>query len=344
MGAMSRGGENPYVRSTDDTTFEDSLRPGSFGDFVGQPKTITNLTIAIKAARKRKEALDHILFSGLPGLGKTTLARIIAFEMKATFHVTSGPILKRPGDLAGMLTKLEQGDVLFIDEIHRILPDVEEYLYTAMEDYFISINVDSGPTGRTINLPLKRFTLVGATTREGLLSEPFRARFGILEKLETYPPADLMTILYRSAKILGVSIEDKAADLLSGRARGTPRIANRYLRRVRDLAQVKGNGKIDLPIAGEALKMLGVDDAGLDAMDRKILNTLIQNAGGPVGLKTIAVAVGEQEDTIEEVYEPYLIQQNFLQRTSRGRKATEKAYKHLGLSTDAPPAAQKQLF
>jgi len=342
MAPMSRGGD--AVRSVDDTSFEESLRPGSFGDFVGQRKTVTNLQVAIKAARKRKEALDHVLFSGLPGLGKTTLARIVALEMKSNFHVTSGPILKRPGDLAGMLTKLEEGDVLFIDEIHRILPDVEEYLYTAMEDYFISINVDTGPAGRTINLPLKKFTLIGATTREGLLSDPFRARFGILEKLEWYPVEDLIQVLTRSARILGMEIAADAAKTLGARARGTPRIANRFLRRVRDLAQVRGHAKIETAIAAEALKMLGVDDAGLDELDRRILQTLINHAGGPLGLKTISVSVGEQEDTIEEVYEPYLIQQNFLLRTSRGRKATEKAYKHLGIAADGPSAPQRQLF
>jgi len=345
---MARGAtDNPYVRTADDSTFEDSLRPGSFGDFVGQRKTVANLQVAIKAARKRREALDHVLMSGLPGLGKTTLARIIAMEMKSNFHVTSGPILKRPGDLAGMLTKLEEGDVLFIDEIHRILPDVEEYLYTAMEDFFISINVDTGPSGRTINLPLRKFTLIGATTREGLLSEPFRARFGILEKLEFYPADDLVTILKRSGGILRMEIEPDAARLLASRARGTPRIANRFLRRVRDLAQVKNHPRIEPPTALEALKMLGVDEAGLDDMDRKILQTLVNHAGGPLGLKTISVSVGEQEDTIEEVYEPYLIQQDFLLRTSRGRRATEKAYKHLGVAIDSRGTAtspQRQLF
>jgi Holliday junction DNA helicase RuvB len=320
-------GSSPYFER--DAKFEDSLRPASFDEFIGQKKTIHNLQIAIKAARKRKEALDHVLFSGLPGLGKTTLARIIAFEMKGMLHTTSGPILKRAGDLVGTLTKLEQGDVLFIDECHRMLPDVEEFLYSAMEDFQISISMESGPQGRTITLPLKKFTLVGATTREGLLSEPFRARFGILEKLEWYPVEDLVRILNRSAKILKTDLDDESAALLSSRARGTPRIANRHLRRVRDLAQVKAGNKITRPVAVEGLRMLGVDEAGLEEMDRKILRTLVTNEGA-VGLKTIAVTVGEEEGTIEEVYEPYLIQQNFLVRTSRGRKATQKAYKHLG--------------
>ncbi len=312
-----------------DPKFDDSLRPASFDEFIGQKKILHNLQIAIKAARKRKEALDHVLFSGLPGLGKTTLARIIAFEMKALLHTTSGPILRRPGDLVGTLTKMEEGDVLFIDECHRMLPEVEEFLYSAMEDFSITINMESGPQGRMINLPLKKFTLVGATTREGLLSEPFRARFGILEKLEWYPVEDLVKILKRSAKILQTEVDEESSQLLASRARGTPRIANRHLRRVRDLAQVKAANRITRPVAVEALRMLGVDEAGLEEMDRKILRTLLTNEG-PVGLKTIAVTVGEEEGTIEEVYEPFLIQQNFLIRTSRGRKATEKAFKHLG--------------
>jgi Holliday junction DNA helicase RuvB len=316
----------PYER---DAKFEDALRPSSFEEFIGQKKVVQNLQVAIKAARKRKEPLDHVLFSGLPGLGKTTLARIIAFEMKSQLQTTMGPVLKRPGDLVGTLSKLEEGDVLFIDECHRMLPDVEEFLYSAMEDFTIAINMDAGPQGRTLNLPLKRFTLVGATTREGLLSEPFRGRFGILEKLEWYPVEDLVRILRRSARILQVEIDEEGAALVASRARGTPRISNRYLRRVRDLAQVKGGNRITKAITLEALGMLGVDEAGLEETDRKILRTLVSNSG-PVGLKTLAVTVGEEEGTIEEVYEPYLIQQNFLVRTSRGRKATEKAARHLG--------------
>ncbi|MHC4605870.1 MAG: Holliday junction branch migration DNA helicase RuvB [Planctomycetota bacterium] len=333
-------GENPYLR--DDAGFEDSLRPASFEEFVGQKKTTANLKIAIQAARKRREPIDHVLFSGLPGLGKTTLARIIAFAMKADLKVTTGPVLKRPADLAAVLTKLGQGDVFFIDEIHRMLPDVEEYLYSAMEDFFITIPVEGGANARTINLPLKRFTLVGATTREGLLSDPFRARFGILEKMSFYPVEDLVTIVKRSAKILKVKIDDESAKILAGRARGTPRIANRYLRRVRDLAQVKADNRITKPIAVEALHMLGVDGEGLEEMDRRILRTILTHKGSPVGLKNISVSVGEEEVTIQEVYEPYLIQQHFLVRTSRGRKATDKAAKHIGEET--PEEAQGKLF
>ncbi len=332
-------GASPYER---DAKFEDSLRPASFDEFIGQRKTIQNLHVAIKAARKRKEALDHVLFSGLPGLGKTTLARIIAFEMKAQLHTTLGPILKRPGDLVGTLTKMEEGDVLFIDECHRMLPEVEEFLYSAMEDFTVSISMDTGVQGRTISLALKKFTLVGATTREGLLSEPFRARFGILEKLEWYPQEDLVRILRRSARILATEIDEESALLLAAPARGTPRVANRYLRRVRDLAQVKANNRITRPVTLEALRMLGVDEAGLEEMDRRILRTLVTQ-NGPVGLKTLAVSVGEEEGTIEEVYEPYLIQNHFLVRTSRGRKATEKAAKHLG-AEPAPGEPQGKLF
>ncbi|MBI4566292.1 MAG: Holliday junction branch migration DNA helicase RuvB [Planctomycetes bacterium] len=316
-----------------DTTFDDSLRPASFDDFIGQKTVLRNLRIYIRAARERGEPLDHVLFTGMPGLGKTTLARIIAHEMKARLHVTSGPILKRPGDLAGMLTKLETGDVLFIDEIHRVLADVEEYLYTAMEQFFISIAVDSGPHGRTINLPLKRYTLVGATTREGLLSKPFHDRFKIREKLEFYPADDLVAILERSARLLGVALEPDAARMVAERARGTPRIANNHLRRVRDVAQVRGATSITAGLAEEGLAMLGVDGMGLEEMDRKILRLLCRHQE-PVGLKTIAAAVGEQEDTIEEIYEPYLLQRGLLLRTPRGRKAAPKAFEHLG----GPPA------
>jgi Holliday junction DNA helicase RuvB len=320
---------NPYRRDDQEAQFEETLRPKSFDEFVGQSKTVENLKIAIKAARKRNEPIDHILFSGLPGLGKTTLARLISYEMKVDFKQTSGPVLKRPGDLAGILTGLKRGDILFIDEIHRIAKDVEEYLYPAMEDFFINITLDSGPHAKMINLTLKRFTLIGATTREGLLSDAFRARFGILEKLNFYPVSDLKKIITRSAKILDVKIVPEAAELIASRCRGTPRIANRFLRRIRDLAQLKSNNIISKDIAEEGLNMLGIDKKGLDETDRKILNTLIQYEGGPIGLKTIGVAIGEEDDTIEEVYEPYLIQQGFLQKTSRGRKVTKKAFEHM---------------
>jgi Holliday junction DNA helicase RuvB len=329
-----------YHYSEEDKRYEETLRPKSFDEFVGQAKTVKNLKVAIQAARKRGEPLDHILFSGLPGLGKTTLARLIALEMRANFHQTSGPVLKRPGDIAGLLTKLEYRDILFIDEMHRMNVEVEEFLYSAMEDFFIHITLESGIHGRTVNLPLKRFTLIGATTREGLLSDPFRSRFGILEKLGFYSIEELRRIILRSADILEVRLDTPSATIIATRSRGTPRIANRYLRRIRDLAQVKSNNVITTKIALEGLNMLGIDEHGLDETDRKILQTLVASQGGPVGIKTISVAVSEEEDTIEEVYEPYLIQQNFIHKTPRGRKATEKAFKHLKLA-DFP---QRSLF
>lgn len=309
--------------------FEATLRPQSFDEFVGQTRTIENLKIYVTAAKQRGEPLDHILFSGLPGLGKTTLATIIARETGTNFKATSGPVMEKAGDLAGILTNLEEGDVLFIDEIHRLPRIVEEYLYSAMEDFTINIMLDAGPSARSLKINLPRYTLIGATTREGLLTAPFRARFGVLEKLSYYPPGDIAKILKRSAKILNVPLEPDATQLLAGRARGTPRIANRFLRRIRDVAQVKGDGRITAEIAVMGLEMLGIDDAGLEALDRKILEIIVGHDGGPVGLKTIAVAVGEEDNTIEEVYEPYLIQQGFLKKTHRGRIASEKAYKHL---------------
>jgi Holliday junction DNA helicase RuvB len=314
---------------TEEAGFESALRPRSFDEFVGQNQTVENLKIYVTAAKQRGEALDHILFSGLPGLGKTTLATIIAREIGTSFKATSGPVLEKAGDLAGILTNLEEGDVLFIDEIHRMPRIVEEYLYSAMEDFSINIVLDQGPSARSLKIDLPRFTLIGATTREGLLTAPFRARFGVLEKLGYYPPEDLTSIITRSAGILEVPIEPAAAVLLAQRSRGTPRIANRFLRRIRDVAQVKGDGTISTAIAEQGLQMLGIDEAGLEAIDRRILKTIMGHGGGPVGLKTIAVAVGEEDGTIEEVYEPYLIQQGFLKKTLRGRMVSDRAYKHL---------------
>lgn len=314
---------------TEEAGFEATLRPKSFEEFVGQRQTVENLRIYVTAAKQRGEPLDHILFSGLPGLGKTTLATIISREIGASFKATSGPVLEKAGDLAGILTNLEEGDILFIDEIHRLPRIVEEYLYSAMEDFTINIVLDQGPSARSLKIDLPRFTLVGATTREGLLTAPFRARFGVLEKLVYYPPEDLARIIKRSARIMDVPITPEAADLLADRSRGTPRIANRFLRRIRDVAQVKGDGNVTVEIAKQGLKMLGIDDAGLEAIDRRILKAIITHGGGPVGLKTISVAVGEEDGTIEEVYEPYLIQQGFLKKTMRGRVASDRAYKHL---------------
>jgi Holliday junction DNA helicase RuvB len=307
------------------------LRPQTFADFSGQTKTLENLTVFVKAALLRKEALDHVLFHGPPGLGKTTLAHIIAQEMRAQIKVTSGPVLEKPGDLAGLLTNLEKNDILFIDEIHRLSPVVEEYLYSAMEDYKIDIMIDSGPNARSIEINLNPFTLIGATTRAGLLTAPLLARFGIHCRLEYYDAETLKKIIMRSAKVLNITIKEEAAYEIARRSRGTPRIANRLLRRTRDFAQVKGDGVITSPIAELALNALEVDNAGLDEMDKRILLTLIDKfQGGPVGLSTLATAVGEEAETIEEVYEPYLILQGFLKRTPRGRVATNNAYQHLG--------------
>lgn len=311
--------------------FEKALRPLSFDDFTGQAQVLENLKVFVKAAEQRGEALDHVLLHGPPGLGKTTLANIIANELKVGFRVTSGPVLEKPGDLAGLLTNLEQGDVLFIDEIHRLSPVVEEYLYSAMEDYKIDIMIDSGPNARSVQIELNPFTLIGATTRTGLLTSPLRARFGISSRLEYYDTELLSTILQRSASILKVEIDEEAAIEIAGRSRGTPRITNALLRRVRDFAQVKGDGKISKEIALYGLNALNVDKHGLDEMDNRILVAIIDKfKGGPVGLSTIATAVSEQAGTIEEVYEPFLIKEGFLMRTPRGREATEKAYKHLG--------------
>ncbi|RME87600.1 MAG: Holliday junction branch migration DNA helicase RuvB [Planctomycetota bacterium] len=327
--------------SHQEACWEQSLRPASLKEFLGQPRVVENLKIYIQAAKQRKEGLDHILFSGCPGLGKTTLAFLIAKEMGVQITATSGPVLAKPGDLAGILTSLKEGDILFIDEIHRLKTIVEEFLYTAMEDFAIDIMLDQGPGARSIRLKLPRFTLIGATTREGLLSSPFRARFGVLEKLELYPPEILEKIILRTARILNIGIDGEAAKILARRSRGTPRIANRIVRRIRDLAEVSPEKKITVEIAEKGLSMLGIDEEGLEMMDRKILETIITHGGGPVGLKTIAVSVGEEERTIEDVYEPYLIQQGFISKTPRGRKVLPKSYKHLGRDSNAH---QQRLF
>ena len=312
--------------------FDKVLRPQKLIDFAGQPSIVENLEVFVQAATLRNEPLDHVLLHGPPGLGKTTLANIIANEMAVGFKVTSGPVLDKPGDLAGLLTNLATGDVLFIDEIHRLSPVVEEYLYSAMEDYSIDIMIDSGPNARTVQITLNPFTLIGATTRSGLLTSPLRARFGINSRLEYYNTETLTAIIQRSAGLLEIEIDERAAIKIASRSRGTPRIANALLRRVRDFAQIKGSGKIDEAITEIALKALNVDANGLDEMDLRILKAVVEKfGGGPVGLTTIATAIGENAGTIEEVYEPFLIQEGFLMRTPRGRKATEKSYKHLGV-------------
>ncbi|MBK6834948.1 MAG: Holliday junction branch migration DNA helicase RuvB [Bacteroidetes bacterium] len=311
--------------------FERALRPSLFDDFSGQPGVVDNLRIFVEAAKQREEALDHVLLHGPPGLGKTTLAHIISNDLGVNIKITSGPVLDKPGDLAGLLTNLEPFDVLFIDEIHRLSPLVEEYLYSAMEDYKIDIMIDSGPNARTVQIKLNPFTLVGATTRSGLLTSPLRARFGINSRLSYYDAKTLTGIVERSAGILNVEINEEAAFEIARRSRGTPRIANALLRRIRDFAQIKGNGKIDIEIAHYGLSALNVDKNGLDEMDIKILAAIIDKfKGGPVGITTISTAVGEEAGTIEEVYEPFLIQEGYLMRTPRGREATEMAYKHLG--------------
>jgi Holliday junction DNA helicase RuvB len=317
--------------NSEELDLEKKLRPLSFDDFAGQDQILENLKVFVQAANQRNEALDHTLFHGPPGLGKTTLANILANELQVGIKITSGPVLDKPGDLAGLLTNLEERDVLFIDEIHRLSPIVEEYLYSAMEDFKIDIMIESGPNARTVQINLNPFTLIGATTRSGLLTAPMRARFGISSRLQYYSTELLTTIVERSATIFKMPISMEAAIEIAGRSRGTPRIANALLRRVRDFAQIKGNGTIDIEIARYALKALNVDAHGLDEMDNKILTTIIDKfKGGPVGLTTLATAVSESSETIEEVYEPFLIQEGFIMRTPRGREVTDKAYKHLG--------------
>ena len=328
--------------SNEDLEIDKALRPLIFSDFRGQNKVIENLKVFVEASNLRSDALDHTLLHGPPGLGKTTLANILANELGVSIKVSSGPVIDKPGDLAGLLTSLESRDVLFIDEIHRLSPIVEEYLYSAMEDFKIDIMIESGPNARSVQINLNQFTLIGATTRSGLLTAPMRARFGINNRLEYYDKSTLSNIVKRSAEILNIKINDDAAAEISGRSRGTPRICNSLLRRVRDFAQIKGDGKIDLEITKYSLEALNVDTHGLDEMDNKIISTLIKNfKGGPVGITTLSTAVSETAETIEEVYEPFLIQQGFIIRTPRGRQVTEKAYKHLGLS---PLNDQNNLF
>ncbi|MCO6465902.1 MAG: Holliday junction branch migration DNA helicase RuvB [Bradyrhizobiaceae bacterium] len=339
---MSSGINRPNKRE-DDVEF--ALRPPSFAEFTGQPRIVENLQVFIAAARQRNEPLDHVLLTGPPGLGKTTLSHIIAREMEARITMTSGPVLEKPGDLAGILTSLEEGDVLFIDEIHRLTPVVEEYLYSAMEDFRLDIMIDSGPAARSVQLTIPRFTLIGATTRQGLLTAPLRSRFGINNRLDYYTAADLSRVITRSAEILGAEMDGEGALEIARRSRGTPRIANRLLRRTRDFAEVKGKGVITKSIAALALKALDVDEYGLDEMDARIILSIIEKfGGGPVGLGTIAVSVGEDAGTLEEVYEPFLIQQGFLQRTPRGRVATLLAYQHFSIEPPTNQSTTHPLF
>lgn len=330
------------VKTKEDVLFEDSLRPQKFEDFIGQDNIKTNLKIFIQAARKRGEHLDHVLLYGPPGLGKTSLAYLISKELGVGIKPTSGPVIEKAGDLSAILTSLQDKEVLFIDEIHRLHPSLEEILYSAMEDFCLDVIIGQGPGARSHKLRIKRFTLVGATTRAGRITAPLRSRFGIVHRLDYYQVEDLKKIVLRSAGILGVKVEDGGAEEIARRSRGTPRIANRLLRRVRDFAEVKGDGQIDAKIARRALDQMEVDILGLDDVDRKILLTIMENfGGGPVGINTIAAAIDEEKDTIESIYEPYLMRLGFLERTLRGRKVTAKAYEHLGFK---PPANQKKLF
>lgn len=338
--------QNPLLNpEEEEPVIEESLRPSSIDEFVGQQKVIQNLSVFIRAAKKRNEALDHVILSGPPGLGKTTLAYIISREMGGQIKPTTGPVLEKPGDLAGMLTNLEAGDVLFIDEIHRLNPVIEEYLYSAMEDYKLDIVIDSGPNARSVQIDLNRFTLVGATTRKGLLTAPLRARFGIDMRLDYYDVELLQRIALRTAHILNFGITEKGAHEIARRSRGTPRIVNKLLRRTRDFAQVDGLDTIDDAIADKALNALDVDENGLDEMDIRILKAIIENySGGPVGLGTLGVAVGEDKGTIEEVYEPFLIKEGFMQRTPKGRVATAKSYQYLGIKKGNPENSDADLF
>jgi Holliday junction DNA helicase RuvB len=330
------------VKTRDDILFEDSLRPQKFEDFIGQETIKANLKIFIQAARQRNEHLDHVLLYGPPGLGKTSLAYLIARELGVSLKPTSGPVIEKAGDLSAILTSLQDKEILFIDEIHRLHPSLEELLYSAMEDFSLDVIIGQGPGARSHRLKIKRFTLVGATTRAGRITAPLRSRFGIVHRLDYYQIEDLKKIILRSAKILGLRVEESGAEEIARRARGTPRIANRLLRRVRDFAEVKGDGRIDGKIARRALDQMEVDTLGLDDVDRKILLTIMENfSGGPVGINTLAAAIDEDKETIESIYEPYLMRVGFLERTLRGRKVTSRAYEHLGIK---PPAGQKKLF
>ncbi|HWQ00015.1 MAG TPA: Holliday junction branch migration DNA helicase RuvB [Vicinamibacterales bacterium] len=330
------------ARTDEDVSYEAGLRPRTFADYIGQPRVRENLAVAIAAARQRGEALDHVLLYGPPGLGKTTLAYVIANELGVPIRATAGPVIERPGDLAAILTNLQDREVLFIDEIHRMAPAIEEILYPALEDYQLDIVIGQGPGARSVKVPLQRFTLVGATTRAGLLTAPLRARFGIVHRLDFYADEDIREILRRSARLLGVSIDEEALAEIARRARGTPRVANRLLRRVRDFAQVRAEGVVTGPVAADALRLLDVDEHGFDEVDRRLLRTIIEKfAGGPVGLNTLAAAISEDKDAIEDMYEPFLMQLGFLDRTPRGRVATPRAYRYFGL---AAPGKDSRLW